>query len=670
MNENARMERVAGEKREKRLVTIDDILSLKQLSAPEISADGRAIAFVVGDSFRVDTKSPKSNIWVAEKSQVGGEWNVRAFTSGPRKDFFPKWSPDGRQLAFLSDRVEEEKFQIYVMNRDGGEARQLTEVKGDIGQSVIVAVAQSISWTPDGRKIAFLMSDPETDEEARKKKEKLDAIAFEKNHKFTRIWTVDVATKATKQITRDFQVWEFNFSNDGNTIAAIVSDEPYEWSWYLSNLALISIDDGSARILFRPKPRQLARPLWSGDGKSVYFISSIWSDRNVVAGDLFMISADGSGRVKNLTEGYKGSVTWMEWLSPDELLLSCLENTNTVFAKLNVNSGAIMRKIWEGAIAMWVVYWQKFSIHPSSQTIAIIGESLASAPEVWAGRIANDESTIEWAVLTSLNSMHKSLELGSAKFIEWPSFDGTRIQGFLFLPPNSKAGGKVPMVVSVHGGPSFGYGCSYTYCMAQSAPAYFLASNGYAVLLPNPRGSTGRGLEFTESNRGDFGGGDFKDIMAGVDYCISTGIADPQRLYIMGGSYGGFMTAWAVTQTNRFKAAIMLYGVSDWVSVHGTGNLSAWDRNHLNADPYEAQGTHWRASPISHVKKVSSPTLIICGELDPCCPPSQSLEFFRGLKENNVETELVIYPREAHGCREKQHMIDNYARYLDWLKRH
>jgi dipeptidyl aminopeptidase/acylaminoacyl peptidase len=197
-----------------------------------------------------------------------------------------------------------------------------------------------------------------------------------------------------------------------------------------------------------------------------------------------------------------------------------------------------------------------------------------------------------------------------------------------------------------------------------------MAANGFAILLPNPRGSYGRGLRFAEANVGDMGGGDFSDILAGVDHCLAMGIFDPKRVYIMGGSYGGFMTAWAVTQTDRFRAAIMQWGISNWLSFHGTSDVSLWDSGQYRSDPYGPDSLQHRFSPITHVKQVKTPTLIVNGGDDTACPPSQSHEFFRALKERGVETELVIYPGEGHGLTQRAHVLDALNRYLDWFKKH
>ena len=238
------------------------------------------------------------------------------------------------------------------------------------------------------------------------------------------------------------------------------------------------------------------------------------------------------------------------------------------------------------------------------------------------------------------------------------------MQGLVIRPVGS-GGGPYPMVTMVHGGPTGAHKYQYH---AAGRGFQLLAARGIAVFLPNPRGSTGWGLEFAESNIGDMGGKDWEDIQAGIDHCIAEGIADPERLGIGGGSYGGFMTAWAVTQTDRFKAAVMLAGISDWRSFHGMSNVSDWDAIHYgDADPWDPDGTYPRFSPITFVKRARTPTLILHGEQDELVPVEQAYMFYRALKELGVETELVVYPREHHGFVERNHKIDHHRRTTQWF---
>ena len=248
----------------------------------------------------------------------------------------------------------------------------------------------------------------------------------------------------------------------------------------------------------------------------------------------------------------------------------------------------------------------------------------------------------------------------------WESFDGLEIEGLLALP-RDRGNGPLPLVVLVHGGPT---GCwSWMFAPAYGLPQ-ILAAAGYATLLPNVRGSVGRGPEFAEANLGDMGGGDLQDILTGIDSLVRDGIVDDARVAIAGGSYGGFMSSWAVTQTDRFAAAIPFAVVTNWVSFHATTNIGQFDRLFLQADPYDAEGDYTQRSPVYHASKCRTPTLIIHGEDDLCTPLPQAVEFYNALVEAGCETELVVYPREGHGWTEREHLLDSWNRVRDWLTRY
>nr|HRC78066.1 S9 family peptidase [Kouleothrix sp.] len=258
--------------------------------------------------------------------------------------------------------------------------------------------------------------------------------------------------------------------------------------------------------------------------------------------------------------------------------------------------------------------------------------------------------------------------LGATRRLRWRARDGNSIEGQLILPVGYREGQRAPLIVWVHGGPAWLWMHGF-YGAGRLAPQLF-AGAGYAVLLPNPRGSIGWGVAFTEATIGDYGGHDYQDIIDGVDHLVALGIADADRLGIGGWSYGGFMSAWAVTQTDRFKAAIMGAGICNWRSFHGVAAIGAWDRIGLRADPFASGGRYDERSPIHYVHNVRTPTLILHGDSDTIVPPSQGFEFFRALKDRGVPTELVIYPREPHGLRERAHNLDRLRRYMAWFKRY
>jgi len=647
------------------------------LSDVQISPDGMLVAFVAGDYFKVDSASAKRQIWVVPTD--GGK--ARPFTGGPRTDDTPRWSPDGHTLAFLSDRLEDGQPQIYLLDRAGGEARGLTNLRGAINE---------LEWSPDGTQLAFLLTDPETAEEQRRKQAKDDAIEVERNHKWRRVWTVDIASGATRQVTSgDAQVWEFSWEPDGGFVL-LVGPEPYEWSWFVARLARVGANDGLPETIYSVAEKQFACPRVSPDGAQVAFLSCIWSDRGINGGDVFVMPLAG-GAPRNLCAGYAGSIWWIQW-SADGMALDYMayEDGEAAIGRIEVATGARSTR-WQGAVAFGESASSRY-IARDTGAIALLREQAERPLEVWLAEPTNDQrpktnssdsisrhetplvvrpsslASLEWRQLTQFHPQLCGLALGETRVLRWRGSDGMAMQGLLILPVGYQEGQRVPLITWVHGGPAWLY--THSFYGAGRYPQQMFAGAGYAVLLANPRGSAGWGVEFTEANIGDFGGCDYEDIIAGVDHVIALGIADPERLGIGGWSYGGFMTAWAVTQTNRFKAAMMGAGICNWRSFHGVAEIGTWDQISYRASPYELGGRYDRFSAIHYVDRVTTPTLIVHGADDIIVPVGQSYEFFRALKDHGVPTELVIYPREPHGFRERGHNIDRFQRFLAWFQQY
>lgn len=649
---------------EKLRLTPEEIIEFRALGDAHISPDGVRVAFVVGDYYKVDTKSPRSQVWVVPAE--GGE--ARPYTWGERTDNQPRWSPDSKALAFVSDRKEDGKPQLYLLREGGGEAEALTDLNCGI---------HSPAWSLDGGKIAFLAEDPETEQEKKRREAKDDTIEFEQNPRFTRVWTVDLATREVKPLTKgNIQVWEYGWSPDGQRLALVASDLPFEYSWYQSRLATVDALGGEPVSIYEPDPppvpsaggfpiprgRQIAHPGWSPDGRSISFITCTWSDRGVVAGDVCLIPA-GGGEVRNLTEGQPLSVSWTEWLPNGDMLVAACQQGEQALAIITAQGE--LKTLWREQ-AMFEGRWQpRFSLSGDGK-IAAIKEDPQHPAQVWV----TPQAGAEWRQLTEFNEKIQEFALPRVETLHWKGRDGLDIQGLLVRPPDAggEEGKPLPLVLYVHGGPTGLY--SYCFYSAGSlALIGLLASKGMAVLLPNPRGSAGWGRPFAEANLGDMGGEDYFDIMAGVDLCVQRGMADKNRLGVGGWSYGGFMTAWIVTQTDRFKAAVVGAGVTNWRSFHGVSNLPTWDALYYQADPYEVGGRYDRFSPITHVEKVRTPTLLAHGEADPYVPVGQAYEFYRALKELGRPVELAVYPRESHGFREKLHVLDLQNRSAGWFER-
>ncbi len=596
----------------KRHPTIEDILGFRRVSDAQLSPDGKAIVFVVGESYVSDAQLPKANIWTV--STEGGE--ARALSSGPRTDTAPRWSPDGQWIAFLSDREKEGTYQLHLLPRNGGEALRLGQIAGSIPTSRSL---KCLEWSTDGRDLFFLTTDPETEEEKQRREEKNDAIEFEQNPKYTRLYRINIGSgRATCVSPQGLQIWEFAAAPSGEEFAAVSSSLPFEQAWYTSRLITFSGSQSEAVTLYSG-PRQVSSPAWSPNGTRIAFLSSNWSDRGVVGGGIFVVSSSG-GSVRELASGQEASFTWMEWMEDSEgLMATSHEWDQMALSEVRLESAA-QRHLWCGSAMLTEANWPKFS-RDSSGSIAVVRQDALRPRQVWLGRPSGDE--LEWSQLTDFNRQAEDFVLGSVESVRWKGADGWEMQGFLILPPKYDPETPCPLVTNVHGGPTFTYGCEY---YVDSRWFQQLAGQGIAVFLPNPRGSTGRGLTFAESNIGDMGGKDWEDIQKGIDALIERGLADRERLGISGGSYGGFMAAWAVTQTNRFKAAVMLAGISDWRSFHGRSYLCDWDAIHYGgADPWDPDGIFRPRSPITHVRSVTTPTLILHGEKDLDVPVEQDI---------------------------------------------
>ncbi|MDA1348435.1 MAG: hypothetical protein O3A47_06160 [Chloroflexi bacterium] len=474
-----------------RALTLEDVVGFKRVTDAQISPDGDVVAFVMGDQFTADTKLPRPNVWIV--SCAGGE--PTQLTNGPRSDTTPRWSPDGRTLAFLSDREQDGQRQICLLPINGGEAMQITRIEGNVPTPRGLSPT---AWSPDGKTIAFLMTDPETEEEKRRKREKDDAIEFERYPKYTRLYLVDVETKEVSCVSPDgLQVWEFCWAPSGREVAVVASDLPFEQSWYSCRLAKFSVAGGTTLTLHHGK-RQVSSPAWSPDGTLIAFLSSSWSDRGLVAGGIFVMPADG-GEVRELGAGDASSTSWLQWSDDSQRLLAVAhERGGTGTAEIEVASGAC-KSLWHGEATFAEPNWLQFS-RDNAGSIAVVREDTETPRDIWlAGR---SPAGIEWKRLTRLHPQADDLRLAPMETIHWKGTDGWDMQGLLIRATGGPSQGRRPMVTVVHGGPTsaqtYGYYASHGWFQ-------LLADQGVTVFLPNPRGSTGWGLEFAGSNIGDMG---------------------------------------------------------------------------------------------------------------------------------------------------------------------
>ncbi len=560
------------------------------------------------------------------------------------------WSPDGKQLAFLSDGTTIDQHQLVIADINTGAARKLTSLTGYLSTP---------RWSPDGRKIAFLFTEnaprvggplmPMVAETG-----VIDSKIYEQ-----RLTVVDVGSSKVQQLSpADMYVYEFDWSPDGKDFALTAAHGEGDSNWYVAQLYTLNLASGTMTSIYKPL-LQIAAPSWSPDGKNIAFIGGLMSDEGSTGGDVFLLGATG-GEARNVTPGIPASPSSLHWVSADKILFGENIDGNAGVGSVDVSTGKIAQ-LWSGPE---VVLEESsgsvdISLAKDFTTSAVIRNSTAAPPEIWAGPVG------AWKQITHLNQIvHPNW--GETKSIHWNN-DGLRVQGWLLYPKGYDASRRYPMVVVPHGGPA---------AAAHSGwPGNFfnlneLSALGYFVLYPNPRGSFGQGEAFTKANVQDFGYGDFRDILAGVDEVIKTLPVDEDRIGITGWSYGGYMMMWAVTHTDRFRAAVVGAGLANFQSYYGQNDIDAWMIPYFGASVYDDPAVYARSSPINFIKNAKTPTLLVVGERDGECPAPQSREFWHALKTLGVETQLVIYAGEGHSILRRDHQNDIMKRLTAWFDRY
>ncbi|MFL5624004.1 MAG: S9 family peptidase, partial [Ktedonobacteraceae bacterium] len=481
-----------------------------------------------------------------------------------------------------------------------------------------------------------------------------------------RLWTVRPNHDIPEPITPDgITVWEYAWSPDSKQLALYYSTGPDDTDWYRGQIGIVAASGGAVRQVSH-LTRQASALTWSPDSTRIAYISGEWSDPGRGCGDIFVQPIEG-GEAGNLTPGIEFSPSWCRWF-PDgrRLLYTACEGVSHQIGILDETTGSTTALSKD-----FVMKWDQPDLSPTAdlRCFATMHISQQHPLDVWFGELApagNQAASISWQRLSRLNPLiEETTAFAPSEHLRYPSVDGWQIDA-LFTPPlKRKEASLPPLFVNVHGGPSGAWcddlGMFYT---------QLLAAAGYAVLRPNTRGSWGRGVAFADAVLGDMGGKDLQDILYGVEYLVQQGLVDGNRVSIGGWSNGGFLAAWAITQTTRFRAAIMAAGISDWHNMHAQTNLADADMRLLRADPLKNPEVYRERSPITYASRVTTPTLILHGEIDPAVPVAQGYAFYRALRERNVPVEFVVYPREGHGLSEPKHVIDSEERLLRWLERY
>src|SRR5438046_1426042 len=476
---------------------------------------------------------------------------VKIPITGERTDFDPTWSPDSKTLAVFSSAGDKEQRQLWTVNADGSDPNEITNLKG---------YAARPRWSHNGKQIAFLFVEGAGGGGPLMAAPAATGVIDTAIHN-QRIAVLDIAMGQPRQVSPvNLHIYDYDWSPDDKTFVATAASGPGDNNWWIAQIYTIDIAKGNATSIYKPS-LQLAVPRWSPDGKSIAFIEGLMSDEGFHGGDLFTISANGRD-VLNRTRGRKTSVSSLFWQTPDRILFTEYVGGGSAISELTLANNSV-RTIWRSAEGLYAFgNFPDFVLSENGHLAAAVRSSYETAPEVWAGPIG------EWRQLTANNSA-QTPTWGKAENLKWTN-DGFNIQGWLLPPAKVESGKKYPIVVLIHGGPSSVTTPEWPARFGMSrAIVAALSSHGYYVLLPNPRGSYGQGEDFTRANVKDFGGGDLRDTLAGIDAAIAKYPIDPARLGVTGWSYGGYMTMWTVTQTNRFRGAVAGAGIAHWRSYYG-----------------------------------------------------------------------------------------------------
>ena len=615
-----------------------------------ISPDGKKVAWVETQIDKNGARTGKQDIYAAEYEKSEKPLRITAGAGGAHfseKD--PEWSPDSQQLAFLSDAAKKGQLELYVKKWEGGTARQVTNTRG---------LLAAPKWSPDGKSIAVLHTENATREAGPLVAETPESGVIKDVFFEQRLGIVDIDSGAFGEITpADMYVYEYDWAPDAKSLVLTAAKGNGDSNWYVAQLYAVGAASGGMRTIYTPK-LQIGRPAVSHDGKSIAFIEGLMSDEDSVGGDVYVIPREG-GTARNVTPERKASASLVAWTTGGKII--DMENVDgeSSIARIDPGGGQV-ESLYRAPELLTSGFWStSVALTPDGAVSATVRSSFEKPPEVWAGAIG------KWKQLTHRNAGIKPA-WGEAKSVHWEN-EGFEVQGWLIYPKDFDASKEYPMVVTVHGGPGLGVQASWP-----SAHNYAMAlpAKGYFVFWPNPRGSFGKGEAFTQANVKDFGRGDWQDILAGVDEVLRMAPVDPKRLGLTGWSYGGYMTMWGVTQTDRFRAAVAGAGIANWSSYYGENKIDQWMIPFFGTSVYDDPDVYARSAPLTYIKNAKTPTLIVVGDSDGECPTPQSYEFWHALKTLGVETELVVYEHEGHMFVKPEHVRDVIDRASAWFDAH
>lgn len=626
----------------KKLFGTAEALRVARVSSPRISPDGTRVAYLVAETPMEkdkDTWKTVTNLWVVPAA--GPATAARQFTRGEKSVSNPAWSPDGKLLAFTMDAGEEKdaKPQVWFMYTDGGEPWQVTKDKSGV---------RAFEFSPDGKTLLLTATAAPGDDEEKRSKQKDDAVVVDHDFKMAQLWTWNIATSEEKQISKgDFTVSDARWSPDGARVTFTTNPTPRLDEISLQTAWVVDVASGTQkRLVETTELTHTAR--WSPDGKWIAFLGSAGPFLNKA--NLFIVDA-GGGAPKKLTGSFELDAGEPHWSKDGrQIYFSAADHESLRVFGADVAAGTVRALTGEGMVV------NLGAISANGQAaVGTTGD--ATHPE---DVFRSDLNFGSLEKITNQNAWLSDYALAASEVVKWKSSkDGLEIDGIVTKPVDWDGAKKVPFLLNPHGGPT---GASF---LSFNPSEQVMAANGYMVLQPNFRGSSGRGEKFASANQNDWGNGDFKDDMSGVQAIVDKGWADADRLGAFGWSYGGYMTMWIDTQTDRFKAISPGAGLPDLISMYAQTDIHKYLTEFEGVKtPWENYQEYWDHSPMKYINNVKTPTMILHGQADTRVPIPQSEEFYRGLVDRHVPVEYVTYPRENHGFTEPRHIQDRMQRYL------
>ncbi|HEY1729682.1 MAG TPA: S9 family peptidase [Candidatus Baltobacteraceae bacterium] len=614
--------------------------AVHDFDAVELSPDGRRVAW--SETFRDGADpltSPRQTAVYVRALASGSAIRISAATqAGAYDEENPVWSPDGKQIAFLSDARSPHQTQIFVASADGSNVRQIGQLNGE---------AQGLSWSPRGDRLGLLYISHATRKAGATNAGAREVGDIGAKTDEQRLTTVDVVSGSVRVLTPpNVYVYEYGWSPDGRQCVATYALGNGDDNWWIAKLSRIDARTGAMHQLLAPN-YQIADPQWSPDGKHIAFIGGLMSDFTITGGDVYLVDA-ATGATRNATAGQPISFESLRWTDATHLDAVAYIPGAMHLVRLETSTGSL-QTLTARAESVW--NWSS-ALHGG--VVALVRESFSEPAELWAGPPSSLRQ------ISHINARAPRY-VGKTVSIRWKS-DSAEAQGWLIYPRGYDPRRRYPMVTLIHGGPAWEWVPLFSGTTISA-----LSSSGYVIFLPNPRGSYGQGEAFTRGNVKDFGYGDWRDDLRGVDAAIRTASIDPHRLGLTGWSYGGYMAMWAETQTTRFKALVAGAGIFNYQSYYGENQIDRWMIPFFGSSVYEDPSIYAKSSPITFVLHSKTPILVLAGELDEETPAAQALECWHAMRTLGVPVKLVVYAGEGHHPRKVANQIDIVRQTIAWF---